>query len=155
MAVSLQDPVFVAQKVQHTLEHIGAHGMTKEIFRVLLEKLVARGIQLQFIPFEEADADAGGGTAKLSGACTIYGVYVRKVSAATDNYFKVYDDATDDTTAGDQIIALALLNTAQEAVQVNPDGLPFGTGIVVTQHTTSIGTSDGSDGGNGFLVIGA
>lgn len=110
---------------------------------------------LQLLPFTEAQCDAAGGTSLLSGACTVYGVYVKKVSAATDNYFKVYDDATDDTTAGDQTIAIPLLALTEEAFEIHPNGLAFGTGIVVTQHTTSIGVTDGSDGGDGFIIIGA
>ena len=99
--------------------------------------------------------DAPGGTNVVDAACQVYGIYVAKVSAATDNYFKLYDDLTDDTTAGDQIVAIPLLDTAQTAAEVYPGGLDFGTGIVVTQHTTSIGVTDGSDGGDGFIILGA
>lgn len=126
-------------------------------FKGLKEALATQygNAQLQFLPFSEDDADTAGGTVLLSGACKVYAVFVRKVSAATDNYVKVYDDATDDTTAGDQIIAIPLLATQEEAFEIHPNGLAFATGIVITQHTTSIGVTDGSDGGNGFIIIGA
>lgn len=155
MAVSLENSNLVWQKVKLLLAN--ANPAVQGQFKALKQYLTEQGgnANLQLFTFTEADCDAAGGTVKLSGACTIYGVYVKKVSAATDNYFKIYDDATDDGTAGDQIIALPLLGTTQIATQIHPDGLVFATGIVVTQHTTSIGVTDGSDGGDGFIIVGA
>ena len=155
MALALEDSSLVKQKVTNALQD--AHPVIQNAFNDVLKFLATQGGKptLEFIPFAEADCDAAGGTVKADAACKIYGVYVKKVSAATDNYFKIYDDATDDTTAGDQIIALPLLATTEAVFEVHPAGLAMGTGIVVTQHTTSIGVTDGSDGGNGFIIIGA
>lgn len=153
MALSLENANLVRQKVNIALAD--AHPSAQEAFKSLLRMYATQygNPDLQFIPFSEADCDAAGGTVKADAACQIIGVYVKKVSAATDNYFKIYDDATDDTTAGDQIIAIPLLHTTEEAWQIHIKGLTMGTGIVVTQHTTSIGVTDGSDGGNGFIII--
>lgn len=110
---------------------------------------------LQLFNFSEAEADAAGGTALLSGAANVHFIYVKKENSATDNYFKIFDDATDDTTTTDQRIVLPLFQ-ANEAVYASSYlGMPLGTGIVVTQHTTSEGTTDGSDGGSGFIIVGA
>jgi hypothetical protein len=157
MAVSLEASNKTWQKVRAAFDTLGATPADRAAFKALKEYLATYkgNPDLQLFQFSEADCDAAGGTVLLTGACTVFGVFVKKVSAATDNYFKVYDDATDDTTAGDQIIAIPLLNTTQYGTQIASDGLPFATGIVVTQHTTSIGTTDGSDGGNGFILVGA
>jgi len=155
MALSLENANSVKQKVKIALSN--AHPVHQGVFKSLFEFLATQGLNpdLQFVPFTEVQCDAAGGTNVVDAAAQVYGIYVAKVSAATDNYFKLYDDLTDDTTAGDQIVAIPLLDLAQTAAEIYPGGLDFGTGIVVTQHTTSIGVSDGSDGGNGFLVIGA
>ena len=110
---------------------------------------------LQFLTFTEAQCDAAGGTNLGTGACNLYGVYIKKVSAATDNTFFIYDDATDDTAAGDAKIGLDLAADEEIAFAFYPNGLVFADGIVVTQYSNGIGATDGSDGGNGWIVISA
>lgn len=155
MALSLESQNLVWQKVKSAL--MDAHPAAQNAFRGLKEYLATQGgnPDLRFAAFSEADCDAAGGTSIIDAPCKVYGVYVKKVSAATDNYFKLYDDLTDDTTAGDQIVAIPLLATAEVGIEVHPVGLSFAAGVLVTQHTTSIGTTDGSDGGNGFILAGA
>lgn len=110
---------------------------------------------LQFLPFSEVNADVSGGTVLLSGACRVYAVYTRKENSATDNWTWVYDDATDDTTAGDALISLPQLEANADAIFVSSVGIPAGTGIVITQYTTALGTTDGSNGADGFVIVGA
>ena len=155
MALSLENANSVKQKVKIAL--MNAHPIHQGVFKALFEFFATQGLNpdLQFVPFTETQCDAAGGTNVVDAASQVYGIYVQKISAATDNYFKMYDDLTDDTTAGDQLVAIPLLDTAQTAAEIYPGGLDFPTGIVVTQHTTSIGTTDGSDGGDGFIVLGA
>ena len=155
MALSLENANTAKQKVKIAL--MNAHPVHQGAFKALFEFLATQGgnPDVQFVPFTEAQCDAAGGTNVVDAACQLYGVYVQKISAATDNYFKLYDDLTDDTTAGDQIVAVPLLDTAQTAAEFYPGGLDFAVGIVVTQHTTSIGVTDGSDGGDGFIILGA
>ncbi len=154
-AVALEDGSKAWRKVAQALTN--ANPAAQAAFKDLRNWLAQQkgNPQLQFLPFSEADADAAGGTALATGAAKVYGIYAKKVSAATDNYVKLYDDASDDTTAGDQIIAMPLLADAEECFEIHPNGLSFATGFVITQHTTSIGVSDGSDGANGFVLIGA
>ena len=162
MALALQDTQLIWRKVaayfaSANLSSSGTSPVAVAAFEALLKNLISRGVaQLQFAPFTEAQCDDDDGTGLSdNGACTLYGVYVKKVSAATDNYFKVYNNATVDTTATDQVLALPLLGTLEEAFEIHPGGLPLSVGFTVTQHTTSIGVTDGSDGGHGFLLIGA
>lgn len=111
---------------------------------------------LQFVPFTETQADAGGGTAVVDAACKLYGIYIKKNTSATDNFFWAYDDATNDGTAGDARVSLPLLVANDESMYINPAGLDMGTGVVVTQYGTDpLGAVDGSEGGSGFLLVGA
>lgn len=110
---------------------------------------------LQWLPFSEADADVAGGTVLGTGACHLYAVYIKKVNEGTANTFFIYDDATDDTTAGDAKVGLDLANAGDVAFAMYPNGLAFADGIVVTQYSDGIGATDGSSGGNGWILIGA
>ena len=155
MALDLENANSVKQKVKIALTN--AHPVHQGVFKALMEYLATQGgnPDLQFVAFTEAQCDAAGGTNVVDAASQVYGIYVAKVSEATDNYFKLFNDLTDDTTTTDQVVAIPLLDTAQTVAEIYPGGLDLGTGIVVTQHTTSEGSSDGSDGGDGFLIIGA
>jgi len=110
---------------------------------------------LQFLPFSETECDAAGGTVIGTGAAKVYAVYIKKVSAATDNTFFLYDDATNDGTAGDAKIGLDLAALEEVAFAMYPNGLAIADGIVVTQYSDGIGATDGSDGGDGFVIISA
>jgi hypothetical protein len=132
-------------------------GVQKQ-FKALKEFLATQkgNPDLQFLPFTEADCDAAGGTVVLSGGCTLYGVYTKKENSATDNWFWLYDDATNDGTAADAMVCLPQLRANEEACAIFPNGFVLGTGIVVTQYATDpLGASDGSNGADGFVIIGA
>lgn len=161
MAFVGQDGVFVWQKVFKQLAqsgetHTGASPVAVAAFQALQDYMAgAKGNpQLQILPFSEANADAANGTSLLSGASHVFGFYVKKYSSGTDNTVKLFDDATDDTTTTDQRLSIVLEAASQEGFQIFPDGFAMPTGIVITQHTTVEGTSDGSDGGDGFVLIG-
>lgn len=151
MAVSLESANKVRQKARIFNLDPSAAAALKSFF--LYWAQYKGNADLQLFPFSEADCDAAGGTALLSGACTVHFVYVKKAASDTNNYFKIYDDATDDTTTTDQIVAMPLFISEESQVWQSNKGLPLATGIVVTQHTTSEGTSDGSDGGSGFIIV--
>lgn len=110
---------------------------------------------LQIFPFSEADADAAGGTVLLAGANKVYGIYLKKENSATDNFFWLYDDATDDTTDASARVSLPVLVANDESMYLNPAGLDMTLGLVVTQYLTSaISKTDGSTGGAGFVIVG-
>jgi hypothetical protein len=147
------------QKVLIALDSLGANGFSRDTLRALKAHLsqVKGNPDLQFIPFTEADCDAAGGTAILTGACKLYAVFVKKEDEGTDNLFLVYDDATNDTTDANAVAALSLKDAKHEVVAAYPNGLSMATGILVTQYTSAsgLGKADGSNGGNGFVLIGA
>lgn len=160
MALSLQSANLVRQKVYHAFETNNPSAKQRlwwTAAREFFNQWVSQGnADLQFIPFSEADADAAGGTVLANAACKVYMFYVNKTgTATTENTTKLFDDATDDTTTTDQRLSIITAASGQESLQIYPTGYSMGTGVVVTQHTTIEGSTDGSDGGDGFIVIGA
>lgn len=156
MALSLTDANLVWQNVK--IATMNANPVVQNALAELKKYLSQqkRNINLQYISFTEAECDAAGGTVKADAANKLYAAYVKKENSATDNFFWIYDDATNDGTAGDARVCMALLVANDEAFYINPAGLDMGTGIVVTQYATdALGASDGSNGGSGFLLVGA
>ena len=155
MAVSLESSNKVAQKVKAALAN--ANPAAQEAWQAVKIYLATQkqNPDLQFMPFTEVQADVAGGTVLLTGAARVYFVFVKKENSATDNFTWIYDDATDDTTAANARIEFPLLIANDEQFYCNPAGLTIATGLVVTQYTGPLGTTDGSNGGGGFLVIGA
>ena len=161
MALSLESASLVRQKVYNALQGTNNPSAKQRLWwvaaREFFNQWVTQGnADLEFIPFSEADADDDAGTALADTACQVYLFYVNKVGTATTaNTTKLYDDLTDDTTTTDQRLSLITSAAGQEAMLIYPTGFDMATGVVVTQHTTIEGSADGSDGGDGFIVIGA
>jgi hypothetical protein len=159
MALSLQAANLVQQKV-YTAINGRADSKNARVFweaaRSFFQQHVSNGnANLQFIPFSEADADTAEGTVLANAPCKVYLFYVKKLNVATANTVKLFDNAAGDSATGDQTLSIPLDAALQEAAQVYPGGFSHAAGVVVTQHTTIEGASDGSDGGDGFIVIGA
>ena len=155
MALSLQDANLVWQKVK--IATSDANPVLQEQFAEL-KKYFAQQLgnpKLQFVPFSEAQADDADVTGIVDAACKVYAVYAKKNTSATDAYLKLYDSATVDTTAGEQIYAFPLFLASEGIAYFQPKGASFANGVTVTQHTTSIGVTDASEGGDGFVIIGA
>lgn len=170
MALSLESPNQVRQKVYGALQGIGGPsgvlatpaGSAKQKLwwvaaRAFFDQWVDQGnANLQFVPFSEAEADDADGTGLLDAACKIYLFYVKKTgSATTENTVKLFESATVDTGSTAQTLSIILNAASQEAMLIYPTGFAQATGVTVTQHTTIEGSSDGSDGGDGFIVVGA
>lgn len=163
MAVSLESSNKVWQKVKTALTAgtnaagPGTNPVAYDAFDALRRYLATQKANpdLQVIPFTEAQLDAAGGTVLLAGAAKIYGIYIRKEASGTDNFAWFYDDATDDTTAANARVQFPLLVSLDQQFYINPAGLDIATGIVGTQYTGPLGTTDGSNGGDGFIIVGA
>lgn len=154
-ALATENANLVRQKTKIALAN--AHPAIQEAFKDLLVYLASQGKNpdLQFMPFTEVQADVAGGTVLLTGACKLYAAFVKKENSATDNFTWIYDDATDDTTAANARVEFPLLVANDEQFYINPRGLDLATGVVVTQYTGPLGTTDGSNGGDGFVICGA
>lgn len=163
MALSLENQNYVWQRVA-SLQSVMHPDVAKQ-FKALREALSQskRNIQLQLLTFTGAQSVAAGGTVLLDGACTVYAVYVKKngTTGANGNTtaaaIKIYDDATNDGTAGDAKLGVGVLTTNDEAALTHPVGFAFGTGVVVTGHVNFAATTDSAagDGGQGFVIVGA
>lgn len=112
---------------------------------------------LQLIPIADADVTSSAGVVLADAPATVYVAYIKKGSTATDSYFKLFDDITDDTTTTDQRLSVGLLEASEEHLAIFPKGLTMATGIVGTSHTQAEGATDSTagDSGNGFLIVGA
>lgn len=153
MALSLENANKVRQKTRGITLNAGVFYALKALF---LHLAANKGNpDLQFIPFTETQADVAGGTVLADAACKVYFVYVKKENSATRNICFLYDDATNDTTAADARIGLDLNAANEVAFACYPDGNAFGTGVVVTQYSDGVGATDGSNGGSGFVIVGA
>lgn len=160
MALSLESPNLVRQKVYAALSGTNnpsaKHKLWWTAAREFFNQWVTQGnANLEFIPFSEAQADDADGTALADAACKVYLFYANKLGSATANTVKLFDNATVDTTASEQTLSIPLDAADQESMLIYPTGFSQATGVTVTQHTTIEGAADGSDGADGFIVIGA
>ena len=112
---------------------------------------------LQLITMSDTQLTTAGGSILADAPAVVYVAYVKKGTTATDSYFKLYDDITDDTTTTDQRLSVGMLEASEEHLAVYPKGLTMAVGIVGVTHTEGQGTTDSTagDAGNGFLIIGA
>jgi len=163
MALTLEDQVLVWQRVEKALQAQNATKVAQEAFKALKENLVARGIaQLQFIPFSDiSTADPGidqdtGYSPIGAVASTVYALFVKKGSTATDSYVRLYNQ-TSNTTITLAFVSLILAVAGDEAFSTYPKGLIFGTDLTISADTgAGAGTeSTAGDAGNGFVLIGA
>lgn len=162
MALSLESANLVRQKVYAAVQGTDNPSAKQRLWwvaaREFFNQWVTQGnADLQFIPYSEADADDADGTSLADAACKVYLFYVNKRgTATTENTTKLFDNASGvDTTSTEQTLGLTTAASGQEAMMIYPTGFSMAAGVVVTQHTTPEGTSDGSDGGDGFIVVGA
>ena len=161
MALALESANLVRQKVYNALQGTNNSSAKQRLWwtaaREFFNQHVTRGnANLEFYPFSEAQADDADGTGIVDAACTIYLFYVNKTgTATTENTVKLFESATVDTTATEQTLSIILNAAEQEAMLIYPTGFAQATGVTVTQHTTIEGSTDGSDGADGFIVVGA
>ena len=161
MALSLEAANLVRQKGYAALQGTDNPTAKQKLWwttaRAFFDQWVDQGNNtMEFIPYSEANADTDNGTALADAACKVYLFYVNKRgTATTENTTKLFDNATVDTTTTDQALSIQTAASGQEAMLIYPTGFSMAVGVTVTQHTTPEGVTDGSDGGDGFVVIGA
>lgn len=160
MALSLEDGNLVWQKVKMAL--IDAEPAAQMAFAGLKTWLAQQkgNPQLQFEPIAGTSIDASGGQDHgIDAAHRIYGVYVKKAATATDTFFVVFDDASNDAGAEtDARIQLALLAASETAFAIYPDGLAMAAGLVSKGYSdgyTNATDANEADTPNGFYILGA
>lgn len=154
MPLSLESAGRVRQKTREFTRNPAVFYALKSFFLYHSQKGNA---DLQLVFLSDGDLTGTDGVVAMDAACVLYVAFLRKRSTATDAYLKLYDNATDDTTAADERVTLATLEASEDLFMTFPQGLDMATGIVATSHTTSNGTTDSTagDSGDGFLIIGA
>lgn len=158
MALALQDSNLAWQRVKIAL--MNANPAAQRAFQGLKEWLAQQkgNPQLQFVPFVNTSIDdANGEDLGIDEACKVYGFYAKKTNTTEDAYIALFDDATNDATAGDQRTTLPLLAASEEAFSIHPQGLAMAAGIVAKSYTTAAGTTDTTAGSaaDGFVLVGA
>ena len=155
MALSLQSASLVRQKTRAFTRNPLVKAAIDAFFR---NHATNKGnADLELVNLDDADVTGTNGVVSADAACVLHFVFLRKRGTATDSYLKLYDDATDDTTAGNERVTLPILEASEDNIVMFPQGVDMATGIVATSHTTSNGTTDSTagDSGDGFLIIGA
>ena len=166
MALSLEDSNLAWQRVKIALatEPTAAGSGTPppaiDAFKSLKTYLatVLGNPTLQFVAIDATDIDDASGKVLADVACTLYGVFLKKLATATDVYVHILDDATDDTgVATDTRVLLAMLESEESAFAIYPNGIPMAAGVVAKAYTTAAGTTDSAatDTPNGFVIIAA
>lgn len=170
MSLSLQDENLVWQKVNKALgvqiagtAGTAANPATQNAFRALKLQFATQklGIQLQFVPFAEADVDAATGYVVGVGACTLYALYGKKTGTGTTAAFLgVYDKNTNATSTDQKSASLYFKSANDEAFAMSPNGWLHtnATGPTIASTTTIAGgtaTTGDSDSQHGFAIIGA
>lgn len=158
-AISVANPVLAAGTNPPTGQP-GATGAASGAFLDLKMYLSQqkRNPDLQFIPFASEDAIAANGDLMITGAGTLYAIYVRgrRTSATTASFFQAFD-ALDNTTATATLVTSLFNVTGQEIVWINATGtMKFATGLTVAFDTTVAGATESTAAlsGDGFVIVG-
>lgn len=157
MAISLENPNLVWQRVKNTMDSLGSSPEAVLNFRDLKQYLeTAKGRPLlQFVPISNLIGD----TVVADAACTIYAIYLKKQATSTSAFVKANDSAT--TAGGANGAAMTdtfeLNASGLERVSIEPGGRAMGSGITIASETTGAGGTDTTtgDGPNGFVILGA
>ena len=155
MAITLQSANLVRQKTRMYTRDPYVLGVLKTFFHNHATN--KDNADLQLVLVDDADVTGTDGIPLADAACVVYVAFIKKRATATDSYFKLYDNATVDTTTTEQRLSIALLEASEDQIMVFPDGLTMASGLVATSHTEAQGVTDSTagDSGDGFVIIGA
>jgi hypothetical protein len=159
MALSVQDPVLVWQKVSKALA--GANPATAAAFRDLKNYITTQGgnPQLQFIPYTSTQAIVNLGTDLVGGACTLYGWYAKaQRTSGTTAAFESLHDASDNSATTTTQVTRRINLTGQQFAYTDAVGLACATGLVISSAQAVGGSSEtasAANSTNGFVIVGA
>lgn len=151
MALSLQNPVLVKQKVLLDTRKPKIQLLGKALFSYLAQH--KGNPDLQIVPFATLSS---GSTVIADAACKLVGLYVKKPTGSTTSAFVKGTD--DEATASATAPAVSVeLRTNQEEFIIFPDGLPMASGLALRSDTTAAGStgSSAADQPSGFALIAA
>ena len=158
MALSTENPNLVWQKAFVSLQALGAKPAIAEQLRKLKERLATVGgnPNLAFVTISDLTADVVG----VDAPCKLFAVFLKKQATGTDAFYNVFDDATNDATAGDARISIGLVTASEQSLFTHPTGFDLAAGFVHGSYTALIGSNGSTpsttgDGPNGFAIVGA
>lgn len=161
MALSLESALLVKRRVMQSISGIGTAGKSPLAGAAFTEfwKWLAghkNNPTLQFVAISDLTADV----VAANVACKLFAVFLKKQATATDSFYNVFDDATNDATEGDKRLTLGLVTASEQQFWFNPNGLDLAAGMVHGAYTAAAGANGSTpttsgDGPNGFVVIGA
>ena len=158
MALSLQDGIFVWQKVAKALA--GANPGIAQPFRELKTYVATQlgNPQLQFIPYtaEQIVTDTGYQAADTAG--TLYAAYAkgRRTTGTTASFVALHAATTNGATTT-TIWTTRFKAVGQATAAIYPNGLAVETAFTLSAATTVGGATESSaaDAADGFIVIGS
>ena len=155
MAITLEAANLVRQKTRRYTRNPLVSYALKSFFSY--HASIKGNPDLQIVYVDDADTTGTNGVVVADAACVVYVAFVKKRATATDSYFKLFDNATVDTTTTDQRLSVALLEASEDQIAIFPSGLTMAAGVVATSHTQAEGSSDSTagDSGDGFIILGA
>ena len=155
MAITIESANLVRQKTRRYTRNPLVSYALKSFFSY--HSSVKSNADLQLVYLDDADLTGTNGVVAADAACVVYVAFVKKRATATDSYFKLFDNATVDTTTTDQRLSMALLEASEDQIAIFPSGLTMASGLVATSHTQAEGSTDSTagDSGDGFVIIGA
>ena len=155
MAITLESANLVRQKTRRYTRNPLVSWALKSFFSY--HSSIKGNPDLQLVYVDDDGTTGADGVVVADAACVVYVAFVRKRATATDSYFKLFDNATVDTTTTEQRLSMALLEASEDQIAIFPSGLTMASGVVATSHTNAQGTTDSTagDSGDGFIIIGA
>lgn len=158
MAIALENANLVRQKVKIALAN--ASPAIQEQFAVLLRYLATqkKNIDLQFIPYSEAQIIANGGYSPDVDGNKLYGFYGKASrTTGTTAAFVNLHAATSNGATTTTIATQRLLAAGQVFAHFWPEGMPCETELTISAATAVGGATESTtpDGADGFVIIGA
>jgi len=158
MAVSTEAINLVKQKARISLDGIDAGPGAKAAFKAFWFWMATHkgNPDLVHAAFADLTTDA----VVEDEACTLYAVYLKKQTSSTAAYYKIFNDATDDSTAADAVACVPLITSDYETFLIFPKGVSLSAGLVHGSYVAGDdynGTtqSTSGDGPDGFVIYGA
>lgn len=169
MALTTQNANIVRQKAYNAVYGSGTGTSTNTVspyhfyaVKVLFLHLAMNkgNPDLAFVPYAAEDEVTNGGYAptNAAAACTLYAWFWkgRRTSGTTAAFEQVYD-GTDNNTTTATIVTERINASGQSGLKVWPNGFPLATGLVISNCTAALGTTESSaaNGADGFFIVGA
>ena len=155
MALTTVDQILVKRSSLNFDKSMGgAAGLALKAFWMGRNQEALTG-KLYLLRFGDLGADA----VVADAAAKVHFIYLKKQATATDAFYKVFDDATNDATAADAVIGMPLTGSGDEQWFASVKGVDCGTGVVHGSYTAFLGyngstPSTSGDGPNGFIILG-